>query len=147
MKNDIKALNDVTQTMIDSYKGYEKCLEIADDSSALTNSFRERATRRSQLINDFQAEVRSLGGEPETDGSALGAAHRGWANVTSAFQDDRKAAVEAIDDGEDFLAGKIENQLEDNDIRPRTRDLLQQAHSSAREGERFAEAMERSLDD
>ena len=146
MQKDIEALNDVTKTMIDSYKGYEQCLEVAEDSFPLTNSFRQRATRRSELINEFQAEVRSLGGEPETDGSALGSAHRAWLNVTAVFQDDRKAAVEAIDDGEEFLADKIENALQDETYSPRTRELLQTAQMSAREGERFAEAMEAALE-
>lgn len=144
-EKNIDALNSVTKTLIDSHKGYETCAEVSDDSYRLQSNFRERATNRAQMISQFQAEVRALGGEPQTSGSVAGSAHRAWTNFTTLFQDDEKAAVEAIDDGEEHLAEKIEGQLKDADLTPRTRALLQQAHSSAREGERFADALEGAM--
>lgn len=145
MSNDINVLNDVTETLIDSRKGYQKCIEVSDDSYALRSNFLERAQRRSQMIQEFQGEVRSLGGEPKEDGSVAGAAHRAWTDITTLFQNDEKAAVEAIDDGEDFLADKIESKLKDEALAPRTRELLQKAQADARDGERFAEALEKAL--
>ena len=145
MSNDINILNDVTETLIDSRKGYQKCIEVSDDSYALRSNFLERAQRRSQLIEAFQNEVRSLGGEPKDDGSVAGTAHRAWTQFTTLFQDDEKAAVAAIDDGEDFLADKIESKLNDEALAPRTRELLQQAHADARDGERFADALENAM--
>lgn len=145
MTNDIDILNTVTTTLIDSQKGYQQCIETADDSYALQQNFRERAQRRSQLVQEFQNEVRAHGGEPSTDGSIAGKAHRAWTSFSSVFIDDEKAAVEAIDDGEDYLAEKIENALENNQLQPRTRELLQKAHADAREGERFADALENVL--
>lgn len=145
MSNDINVLNDVTETLIDSRKGYEKCIEVSEDSYALRSNFQERAQRRSQLIQEFQNEIRTLGGEPTNDGSIAGTAHRAWTQFTTLFQDDEKAAVEAIDDGEDFLAEKIESKLEETTLNTRTRELLQKAHADARDGERFADALERAL--
>lgn len=145
MSNDIKVLNDVTETLIDSCKGYQKCVDVSEDSYALRSNFTERAQRRSLMIQEFQNEVRNLGGEPKEDGSVAGAAHRAWTDITTLFQDDEKAAVEAIDDGEDFLADKIQSKLEDGALAPRTRELLQQAHADARDGERFAEALDKAL--
>ena len=145
MSNDINILNDVTETLIDSRKGYQKCIDISDDSYALRSNFLERAQRRSQMIEAFQNEVRTLGGEPKNDGSVAGSAHRAWTDITTLFQDDEKAAVEAIDDGEDFLADKIESKLKEDSLSPRTRELLQTAHADARDGERFADALEKAL--
>ncbi|WP_298916625.1 PA2169 family four-helix-bundle protein [uncultured Algimonas sp.] len=145
MTKDIDILNDVTKVLIDSHKGYETCVEVSDDSYALQSNFRERAERRAGLIREFQAEVQKLGGAPSTAGSVAGAAHRAWTSFTTLFADDEKAAIEAIDDGEEFLADKIEDVLKDEALQPRTRELLQKAHADAREGERFADALDNAL--
>lgn len=145
MKQDIEALNSVTETLIDSQKGYAKCCEVVEDSYALRSNFQERAQKRLNLVEEFQAEVRALGGEPEDTGSVAGKAHRAWTSFTTIFSDDEKAAAEAIDDGEEFLADKIESVLEKQTFQPRTRALLQKAYVDAREGERFADALENVL--
>ncbi|WP_409433239.1 PA2169 family four-helix-bundle protein [Litorimonas sp. RW-G-Af-16] len=145
MTNTVKALNEITETMIDSYKGYEKCLELSDDSYALRQNFRARAQERSQLINDFQNQVRQLGGEPVTDGSVTGKLHRGFTKFASVFQDDEKAAVSAIDDGEEYLAEKIEDCLEDNNLPSPAQSLLKRAHASAKAGERYADLIEDNM--
>lgn len=140
--NNIKALNEVTETLIDSYKGYEKSIEISDDSYALRQNFQNRAKERAQLVNEFQNEVRQLGGEPKTEGTMLGKAHRAFESFTALFQDDERAAVSAIDDGEDYLAKKCEGCLEDTALAPKTRELVSRAHASARAGERFADMLD-----
>lgn len=145
MTQDIDALNSVTQTLIDSQKGYAKCCEVVDDSYALRSNFQERSQKRLNLVEQFQAEVRTLGGEPETNGSVAGKAHRAWTSFTTIFSDDEKAALEAIDDGEEFLAEKIEHVLAKEPLQPSTRALLQKAHADARDGERFADALEDAL--
>ena len=145
LPEDVTVLNTITQTLIDSHKGYETCCEATDDNYALAKNFRERADARSDLIREFQAEVTSLGGEAATAGSVAGAAHRAWTSFTTIFVDDEKAAIEAIDDGEEYLAEKIEGALENASLSPRTQELLRKAHASAREGERFADALEAAL--
>lgn len=145
MANEIDVLNDVTKTLIDSHKGYETCVEATDDSYSLQSNFQERAQRRAELVKEFQAQVQMLGGTPSTSGSVAGAAHRAWTSFTTIFADDEKAAIEAIDDGEEFLAEKIEGALNDTALSPRTRELLQKAHADARDGERFADALDKAL--
>lgn len=135
-------LNDVTKTLIDSYKGYNEACEKADDSFALRNEFRQRASERQQLVNEFQQQVRSYGEQPETDGGIAGTMHRGWMNFTSAFQDDEKAALESVDSGEEHLAESIEGKLKEDGLDTNTRQLLQKAHASAKAGERWADRME-----
>lgn len=138
---EIKVLNSVTKTLIDSCKGYETCAEIADDNFALQNEFQRRKSERESLVSEFQNQVRTFGGEPVDSGSASGAVHRGFTRFTSMFQNDESAAISALDDGEEFLAEKIEDRLHDYNLNPATSQLLQKAHQSACSGERFADMM------
>ena len=139
----IDVLNKVTKGLIDSREGYKKAYEITDENYGLRSEFMRRANERDQLIQQFQTQVRSFGGEPETDGGLLGTAHRSVLQFTSMFRDNEKAALDAIDDGEEYLADKIENCLKEEGMSDvQTRSLLQKAHASAKSGERFAELME-----
>ncbi|WP_375208654.1 PA2169 family four-helix-bundle protein [Hyphomonas jannaschiana] len=137
----IEALNDIAKVLIDSKKGYEKAYEMVDDNFALKPQFLHRAQERGQLVEQFQSQVRHLGGEPQTDGGMLGDAHRGWMQFTSLFQKDQKAALEAIDDGEEYLAEQAEERLQRDDIHGEVRTLLTQAYHSAHDGECFADAL------
>ena len=137
----IEVLNDVTKTLIDSQKGYEKVCEVADENHGLRNKFKTLAYERSELVTAFQARVRDLGGEPETEGGTAGTLHRGWAEFTSLFMSDEKAALEAVDDGEDYLGDRIDSKLEKTDLDPETVELLKRAKNSARQGENFADAL------
>ncbi|MDB2439565.1 PA2169 family four-helix-bundle protein [Hellea sp.] len=140
--SNIKALNSVTKTLIDSCKGYETCADISDDSYALQAEFKRRKNERSQLVGEFQNQVRQLGGEPVDSGSVKGAVHRSFTRFSSMFQDDEAAAISALDDGEEYLAEKIEDKLEDGYCSPSTQALLVKAHQSAASGERFADMLD-----
>ncbi len=131
----IDALNDVTQTLIDSYEGYKTCLEDMEEDYALRSQFSSRAASRSQLISEFQTSVRELGGEAVTKGSVSGAAHRGWTKLTAFFQDDEKAASQAVSDGERFLAERINELMRDPNLTPETLALLRKAYASATKGD------------
>ena len=141
--HNVKVLNSVTKTLIDSCKGYQTCVDVSDDSYSLQAEFMRRKTERDALVLEFQGQVRSLGGEPETGGSMTGAVHRGFTRFSSVFRDDETAAISALDDGEEFLAEKIEDKLDFNDLAPQTTLLLQKAMDAAKSGERFADMMER----
>tara|TARA_R110000803_G_scaffold69785_1_gene132238 strand:- start:1042 stop:1485 length:444 start_codon:yes stop_codon:yes gene_type:complete len=141
LDTEIDALNDVTKVLIDSKKGYEKCYELADDGYALRAQFLKRANERADLVSRIQHHVRTLGGEPQTDGGTLGTLHRGFTQFVSLFRDDEKAALEAVDDGEEYLAKAIEDRLEKSEVQGQARALLQDALRSAREGEAFADRL------
>ncbi|WP_156807807.1 PA2169 family four-helix-bundle protein [Henriciella marina] len=135
----VDALNDVTKTLIDSQKGYQKVTEVADENHALRAKFQTLAAERGELITAFQTRVREYGGEPVTDGGAAGSVHRAWTDFTSLFSSDEKAALEAVDDGEEYLAERAESKLKEKDLDTSTVELLQRAHASAKHGEKFAD--------
>ncbi|MEM9234545.1 MAG: PA2169 family four-helix-bundle protein [Pseudomonadota bacterium] len=142
MTKDVDVLKDVTKMLVDSQKGYAKAAEVTDDNYSLRSEFVERSQQRQQLIGEFQNQTRTFGAEPETDGGMLGSLHRAMTDFSSLFRDDEKAALSAIDDGEERLAEYVSDKLEDNELNPQTRQLLQKAHMSARAGEAFADRME-----
>ena len=137
----VDVLNDVTKTLIDSQKGYQKVFEIADKSHVLREKFRSLAAERLELISAFQERVSEYGGEPVTKGGVGGSLHRAWADFTALFQDDEKAALEAVDDGEEHLADKIGRELDNEKLDASTIELLQRARGSACHGDRFADAL------
>ena len=138
----IEELNDITKLMIDSFKGYKSAIDESDDSFSLRQEFAQRAERRSIYIAEIQDYVRSLGGEPAVNGTARGAVHRGWLNFANIFRDDERGALNAVENGESYLAESIEDVLEDDDIDARGRDLLRKAHADVAAGRDFAGLLE-----
>lgn len=137
----IDTLNDVTKMLIDSQKGYEKAADVTEDDFSFRAEFQRRAADRRELVQEFQNRVNSLGGEAETDGGVLGSLHRAMTEFSSMFRDDTKAALEAIDDGEEQLAEHIERNLDNDGLDTDTRSLLQKAHQAAEAGECFADRL------
>lgn len=142
---EIDALNDIIKLLIDSRKGYEKARELVGGDYAFAPELARRASDRATLIAGFQARVQALGGKAETEGSALGTAHRGFMDFSSLFRNDSKAAFSAIDDGEEHLAKKIKSKMEEKNLSIESRDLLARALASAQSGESFAERTEQAL--
>lgn len=141
----IETLNDVLQTLIDSREGYEKAADLADDHPAIKAQLDRRAQARAVIIAEFQNAVRALGGEPQMSGSVSGSMHHLWMKITSVFESDQEAALDAIEDGEEKLQEEIADLLKQHDLKPQAIGLLQKAATQAREGEAFADRMEDAL--
>ncbi len=58
--NDISVLNGLIKTTLDSMKSYEDA-----ESSQYATMFADFARDRSQVATSLQAQVRTLGGDPE----------------------------------------------------------------------------------
>ncbi|MCX7544704.1 PA2169 family four-helix-bundle protein [Marinicella gelatinilytica] len=138
----IEVLQDVTAKLIDSCEGYQMCADIVEDNQTLKSEFLQRKNSRNLLVKDFNAKIASLGGEVKDSGSAAGALHRGYTKFINVFKDDEEAAVDALDDGEEYLAEFIEKKRKQDGLTPETILLLNKAHASALEGERFADFLD-----
>lgn len=141
-EKNIAVLNEITKTLIDSCKGYEMCQEVAHDSQYLKKQFQQRQDERQNLVNEFQAKILSYGGEVETKGSFPGAIHRGYTKFVSLFKDDQKAAIDALDTGEEFLAEHIESKFDEEGLTADSLNLLKKAHAAAISGEKFADRLD-----
>ena len=132
--HDIGVLNSLIETTIDSVDGYRRSAQEATNSR-FSQEFLARASEREQVVSALRDRVRSLGGNPEDDGSVLAAAHRAFLTLRDKVTGSDDAAVIAeVDHGESYLNGKWEAALGDGGLSPETRSLIQQQYDSVREG-------------
>ncbi|MBF8779506.1 ferritin-like domain-containing protein [Pseudomonas fulva] len=105
MSNSSKEVIDVLNNLIEYSKDGEKGFkEAADDvkNPELKAFCVQRASDCSSAVSELQAEVRRLGGDPETSTSITGDLHRGWVNLKSMLTGkDDKAVLEELERGED----------------------------------------------
>ncbi|MBA2920363.1 PA2169 family four-helix-bundle protein [Sphingomonas sp. MAH-20] len=131
---DISTLNSLIKTTIDSVNGYQESAE-AVESERFRSMFRELAQDRQQVVPKLQAEVSRLGGNPEDDGSAAAAMHRGWVDLKSAITGrDDKAIINEVERGEDYIKEKFETAMNSGDLSPECRSVVQQCYESVRRG-------------
>ena len=144
-QHDIKVLNDLIVTTIDSARGFEE--SAADtENRRFAAQFRQFADGRRKVIRDLQAQVRRLGGTPEEDGSAKAAAHRRWVDFKNAITGASDAAVVSeVTNGETYIRSKYETALEDRELSPETRAVIEEGFGSVRAGHFFATRLEKNL--
>ena len=132
--HDINVLNSLIETTVDSIDGYRRSADEATDSR-FSSEFRARASEREEVVSQLRQQVRSLGGDPRDDGSVLAAAHRTFLSLRDAVTGrDDKAVIAEVDRGESYLNSKWEAALNDNQLSPQTRQLIEQCYGSVRAG-------------
>ena len=100
-KESISLLNDLIETSKDGEKGFQTSAEDIKrpDVKAF---FLSRSAEIATAVRELQAEVRALGGDPETSSSVGGTLHRAWVDLKSALTGkDDKAILEEVERGED----------------------------------------------
>lgn len=132
--HDIRTLNGLIATTIDSVDGYT---EAAKDSEnpRFSELFNNRAQERREVANGLQSEVSRLGGNAEGDGTILAGTHRAFLNLKSAVTGkDDTAIVNEVERGEDHIKAKFEDALEDGDLSAETRSAIGAAWGSVKSG-------------
>ena len=144
--HDISTLNSLIETTLDSMKGFSDAAE--DSNGTHTQFFREMANERSACASQLQARVTALGGDAETHSSYTAAAHRGFMNLKEAIMgSNERAVIEEVERGEDYIKGKYETALQDTELSPETRQVIEQAYQSVRKGHDRASAMKHQMAD
>jgi len=132
--DEIKVLNELIETTIDSITGYEDSAKNIDNER-LRQIFRERADERQRIVEDLRNEVRRLGGDPEESGTFLGKTHQRFEDLKAAISGrDEKAIVNEVERGEDYLKEKFETALESGKLSGETRAAVERAYQSVRAG-------------
>lgn len=139
LDHDIDTLNGLVATTIDSADGYEQAAESADDAD-LAALFRRFGSERRRAVASLRAQVVTLGGEPEDDGTLLAGAHRAFLKLKSAFGTSRKAVIDEVEAGEDHIKAKYERALQKT-LTAETRRVIETAYASVREGHDTFSAM------
>ena len=138
-------LKSLTETTYDSVEGYRKAAEKAD-SPALKTALNQRREKREQTLTTLNAELTRQGTDSVTSGTAQGAAHRLWADITDMFERGDEAAAERVEEGEDHLLGQFKDALDSQDLAPGEREIVQQCYAEISEGERFGDMIEKQYD-
>lgn len=131
---DIKTLNSLIETTLDSADGYAEAAKDAK-SAQLISLFTSRANERRGTVSTLQQCVRTLGGKPEDDGTVLASAHRVFVNLrTSIASNDNVAVVDEVERGEDHIKGKFEDAMKDTKVSPGIMSAIAEAYTSVRRG-------------
>ena len=143
--HDIHVLNSLIETTIDSADGYGEAAKETDKPE-YRSLFEARSFERRQVTTDLQGAVRTLGGDPEDDGTILAKAHRAFLDVKHALLRDEQAVVNSVENGEDFIKGKFEAALEDSDVSATTKDTIRRAYATVKDGHDQMRDLKHSLE-
>ena len=100
-KEAISVLNDLIETSKDGQEGFKSCAEDIKHPE-LKALFVKRSADCATAAAELQAQVRALGGDPETSTSVAGDLHRRWVDVKSIFKGkDEEAVLNEAERGED----------------------------------------------
>ncbi|MGE8143006.1 PA2169 family four-helix-bundle protein [Novosphingobium sp. NPDC080210] len=135
-------LETLIDTVYDSLNGYRNASDAAD-SQAVKSAFANQIERRQSTLDMLNQELVRQGGELVTKGTMAGGLHQVWLKVTELFQSGDRAAIDRVQEGEDYLAGKFETALEETDLDSQTRAIIQRALTEIRQGEQLAEQLGR----
>lgn len=140
---DVKTLKSLTQTTFDSAQGYRTAIDKAD-APALRSALQRRLTEREQTLAKLNTALTNQGEKPIDSGSMSGKAHQLFTGIADAFDSGDEAAVERVEEGEDYIAGKFRDALKDDiaqtdPVRP----VIEDAYREIREGERFTDMLEK----
>ena len=129
----VKVLNSLVETTLDSANGYREAAENAQDGE-LKTLFTQRAQRRMELTRELQQEVRTFGGEPKDDQSMLGKMHNKFVDLKNAVTggDNETAVIDEVERGEDFIKGKFQSALQDDDLPSEAREVVSRAFETIR---------------
>ncbi|HMC92648.1 MAG TPA: PA2169 family four-helix-bundle protein [Allosphingosinicella sp.] len=143
--HDISVLNSLIETTIDSVDGYRHSANEATNQR-FSESFRNWAQDREQVVTKLRDRVRALGGTPEHDGGILAAMHRQFLSLRDKVTgSDDQSVIAEVDRGESYLDDKWQTALNDNELSPETRETIQSCYGSVREGRMQWEQLNRSL--
>ena len=102
MKDQNKIIENLIETLKDGEEGFRTAAEGLTDPQAKA-VFQQYSRERAQMAQELQAEVRTLGGDPEQAGSMSGSVHRGWINIKSVVTGKNDASIIAeAERGEDI---------------------------------------------
>src|SRR5687768_12836837 len=143
-EHDIKVLNSLITTTIDSANGFERSAEDADVPT-FVEMFREFSQERRQVVGRLQERVRQLGGTPNDDGSLKADLHRRWVDLRNAISSGDQAVIEEVERGEDYLKAKYDTALQDNELSAETLAVIREAYQSVRAGHDRASALKHGM--
>jgi len=142
--HEIKILNGLIESTIDSADGYSEAAKDAENSQ-FREIFLTRANERRQIVTRLREAVRREGGDPADDGTVLASAHRMFTGLRSSMSKGDKAVIDEVERGEDHIKAKYDEALKDDKLSMSARETIQQAYTSVRQGHDQMSALKHSM--
>lgn len=124
----VNILKELVRASDEERREYALASEKVKDLT-LKSELRGRSELCGKAVSDLETCLRSLGGEPDRDGSAPGAVQRGWVAVQAAFSEDDRAVLEDIERSEDQARSVYEKALQ-APLPSSARMLVEEQHQS-----------------
>lgn len=124
MKQNQEALADLIEINNDRIAGYNKAEDFLeeDKDDDLRNLFKDMAAQSRQFVKELQIYL----DEPEEGTTARGKIYRAWMGVKATFTtNDRKAALESCEFGEDAALRAYSTALQDHELSADVRSVLE----------------------
>jgi uncharacterized protein (TIGR02284 family) len=114
-KQIVDTLEDLIQISRDGQEGYRSGAEHVKDSE-LRLLLKEVSLERAKFAGDLENEAVRWGrADVNRSGTALGAIHRGWANLKAQLGGGDDAILSAIETGDDYARERYERAIEDSE--------------------------------
>ena len=126
----VSALNDLIETCKDGANGFRTAAAAVKHAEAKT-LFTSRVQLIEHAATELQAEVRRLGGDPETSGSVAAKIHRGWIDLKAAVTGKDDAAIITECERGEQVAVKNYDDARRKDLPATTRALVERQYQGA----------------
>jgi uncharacterized protein (TIGR02284 family) len=141
--HDIKILNSLIGTTLDSADGYSQAALSAADRRH-KELFQEWANDRRQVVRELQSQLRVLGGTPYGGGSLPGAI-RMFLNLRDSVTRGDESVVREVERGEDFIKEMYEEALDDEVLSSDVRPAVVRAYGAVKSGHDRTRDLKHSL--
>jgi uncharacterized protein (TIGR02284 family) len=131
--HDIKVLNGLIVTMLDTARGYEEAAQAAG-AEAYRHYFEQRAIEHRRVKMMLQDVVRLLGAEPPDSGTMREAARRAMGQIKHKMTGRTDAVLESIAATEERLRAELFAAAVDQALSATVRDAVQHAEEALRPG-------------
>ena len=141
--NVTSTLNNLIETCKDGENGFRTAADGVKNSE-LKTLFNTYSQQRAQFASELQAEVRNLGGDPESTGSVAATLHRGWINIKSTVTgEDESAVIAECERGEDSAVKNYKDALNEN-LPANVLSVVQRQFTQVKEAHDRIRAMEKA---
>lgn len=131
-QNDIEILNHLIAKTLDSAQGYQEAAKD-EETGEYRDIFHDMAFEREQVVDDLQAAVRQLGGEPDEKGTLLGTMHRTFTFISAISTEGDTTLIKRVEGGEDHLRDVYQEALS-KDLGAVARQAISEANISVTRG-------------
>jgi len=130
-KEIIEVLNDLIKINNDRIEGYDKAIENAKTIDiGLQTIFSKMKSESIKYIAELHNRILQLGGEPTDNTTVSGKLYRAWMDVKAVFTGkDRHAVLANCEFGEDAAQKAYKSALEDDEITPDVRSVIERQKS------------------